>query len=50
LTGLARIIAFGQSTPPAYDQTMLWRDYYADHVGHDGVAERVGAAPMCTVT
>ena len=41
LTGRARIVAFGQSTPPAYDQIQLWRDYYADHVGHDGVAERV---------
>ena len=41
LTGRARIVAFGQSTPPAYDQIKLWRDYYADHVGHDGVAERV---------
>ena len=41
LTGLPRIIAFGQSTPPAYDQINLWRDYYADQVGHDGVAERV---------
>ena len=41
MTGLARIIAFGQSTPPAYDQIKLWTDYYADHVGHDGVAERV---------
>ena len=41
LTRLARIVAFGQSTPPAYDQIKLWTDYYADHVGHDGVAERV---------
>lgn len=41
LTGLARIVAFGQSTPPAYDQIKLWRDYYAGQVGHDGVAERV---------
>ncbi len=41
LTGLARIVAFGQSTPPAYDQTKLWTDYYADQVGHDRVAERV---------
>ena len=41
LTGRARIVAFGQSTPPAFDQITLWRDYYADHVGHDGVAERV---------
>jgi alkylresorcinol/alkylpyrone synthase len=41
LTGLARVVAFGQSTPPAYDQTRLWTDYYADQVGHDSVAERV---------
>jgi alkylresorcinol/alkylpyrone synthase len=41
LTELARIVAFGQSTPPAYDQIKLWRDYYAGRVGHDGVAERV---------
>jgi predicted naringenin-chalcone synthase len=40
LTG-ARIVAFGQSTPPAYDQLKLWTDYYANHVGHDAVAERV---------
>ena len=25
LTGRARIVAFGQSTPPAYDQIQLWR-------------------------
>jgi alkylresorcinol/alkylpyrone synthase len=41
LTGLARIVAFGQSTPPAYDQIRLWRDYYAGQVDHDGVVERV---------
>jgi alkylresorcinol/alkylpyrone synthase len=41
LTGHARIVAFGQSTPPAYDQIKLWTDYYADQVGHDSVAERV---------
>jgi alkylresorcinol/alkylpyrone synthase len=41
LNGLARIVAFGQSTPPAYDQIKLWTDYYADQVGHDSVAERV---------
>jgi alkylresorcinol/alkylpyrone synthase len=41
VTGRARIVAFGQSTPPAYEQIKLWRDYYANQVGHDGVAERV---------
>ena len=41
LTAGARIIAFGQSTPPAYDQSALWKYYSANQVGHDGVAERV---------
>jgi hypothetical protein len=27
LTGGARIVAFGQAAPPAYDQFKLWRDY-----------------------
>ena len=37
----ARIVGFGQATPPAYDQIKLWADHYANYVGHDGVAERV---------
>jgi len=41
LTGPARIVGFGHSTPPGYEQVKLWRDYYAGQVGHDGVAERV---------
>jgi predicted naringenin-chalcone synthase len=39
--GCARIVAFGQATPPAYDQMKLWGDHYANYVSHDGVAERV---------
>ena len=41
LTAGARIIAFGQSTPPAYDQSALWKYYSANQVDHVGVAERV---------
>jgi len=37
----ARIVGFGQATPPAYDQIKLWDEHYASYVGHNGVAERV---------
>jgi alkylresorcinol/alkylpyrone synthase len=39
--GCARIVAFGQATPPAYDQIKLWDEHYASYVRHNGVAERV---------
>jgi alkylresorcinol/alkylpyrone synthase len=37
----ARIVGFGQATPPAYDQIKLWDEHYASYVSHNGVAERV---------
>lgn len=37
----ARIVGFGQATPPAYDQIKLWHEHYASYVSHNGVAERV---------
>jgi alkylresorcinol/alkylpyrone synthase len=41
LAGLARIVAFGSSTPAAYAQDELWSGYYAKHFGQEVGAERL---------
>lgn len=41
LSRLGRIVAFGSSTPAAYDQDQLWSGYYGTQYGQEPVAERL---------
>ena len=35
------VVGIGRALPPAYAQNVLWRDFFAAHYEHDGIAERI---------
>lgn len=41
MSALARIVGFGEATPPSYDQDDLWGEYAASHVDLPRAGERI---------